>query len=122
VSRCSPATPIPTTRTASSSKHLYAERNALFTFLTNDGVDATNWRAEQAIRPAVVNRKVWGGNRTWRGAVTQGRMMSLIRTAGQQNLDVIEFLARLARAPTPADAPRSSRRTTAPPPSLIEMG
>ncbi len=86
-------------------KHLYAERNALFTFLTNDGVDATNWRAEQAIRPAVVNRKVWGGNRTWRGAVTQGRMMSLIRTAGQQNLDVIEFLARLARAPTPADAP-----------------
>jgi len=22
------------------------------------------WRAEQAIRPAVVNRKVWGGNRT----------------------------------------------------------
>ena len=23
---------------------------------------------EQAIRPAVVNRKVWGGNRTWIGA------------------------------------------------------
>jgi len=86
-------------------KHLYAERQALFTFLTHDGVDATNWRAEQAIRPAVVNRKVWGGNRTWRGAATQGRMMSLIRTAAQQNLDVIEFLTRLARAPTPAEVP-----------------
>ena len=31
----------------------YAEKEALFTFLTHDGVDATNWRAEQAIRPAV---------------------------------------------------------------------
>jgi transposase len=43
--------------------HLYAERDALFTFLTRPGIDATNWRAEQAIRPAVVNRKVWGDNR-----------------------------------------------------------
>jgi len=32
-------------------------------------------------------------------------MMSLIRTAAQQNLYVIEFLTRLARAPTPADVP-----------------
>ncbi len=28
-------------------------------------IAATNHWAEQAIRPAVVNRKVWGGNRTW---------------------------------------------------------
>jgi len=67
--------------TARLAKHLYAEKEALFTFLTHDGVDATNWRAEQAIRPAVVNRKVWGGNRTWREAATQARMMSLIHTA-----------------------------------------
>jgi transposase len=85
--------------------HLYAERQALFSFLTHPGIDATNWRAEQAIRPAVVNRKVWGGNRTWRGAETQGRMMSVIRTASQQGLDGIDFLTRLARAPTPAAAP-----------------
>jgi transposase len=85
--------------------HLYAERDALFTFLTHPGTDATNWRAEQAIRPAVVNRKVWGGNRTWRGAATQGRMMSVLRTASQQGVDAIDFLGRLARAPTPAEAP-----------------
>jgi len=85
--------------------HLYAEKDALFTFLTHPGVDATNWRAEQAIRPAVVNRKVWGGNRTWRGAVTQGRIMSTLRTASQQGVDAIDFLTRLARAPTPAEAP-----------------
>ena len=48
-------------------KHLRHERHALLSFLTIDGVDATNWRAEQGVRPAVVNRKVWGGNRSDRG-------------------------------------------------------
>lgn len=86
-------------------KHLAAEAPALFTFLAHPGVDATNWRGEQAIRPAVVNRKVWGGNRTWRGAATQSRMMSVLRTAAQQGTDAIDYLTALARAPTPADIP-----------------
>jgi transposase len=83
-------------------KHLTNEADALFTFLADPAIDATNWRGEQAIRPAVVNRKVWGGNRTWRGAATQGRVMSALRTAVQQGLDPIEFLVRLARAPDTA--------------------
>ena len=38
--------------------HLTTEWPALFTFLRHpQAVDATNWRAEQAIRPAVVTRK-----------------------------------------------------------------
>ena len=44
--------------------HLRTEREHMFTFLTEPGVQATNWRAEQALRPAIVNRKSWGGNRT----------------------------------------------------------
>jgi transposase len=36
--------------------HLGRERDALFTFLAVAGVQATDWRAEQAIRPAVVCR------------------------------------------------------------------
>lgn len=79
--------------------HLIRERAALFTFLTTPDIDATNWRAEQGIRPAVVNRKVWGGNRTWSGAGTQSRIMSVLRTATQQGVDPISYLARLARAP-----------------------
>lgn len=85
--------------------HLTREAPALFTFLTRPGIDATNWRGEQAIRPAVVNRKVWGGNRTWRGAATEGRMMSVLRTAGQQGVDAIDYLAQLARAPNPSVLP-----------------
>jgi transposase len=36
-------------------KHLTHERQALFTYLRREGVEATNWRAEQAIRPAVTS-------------------------------------------------------------------
>jgi transposase len=49
------------------ANHLLRERDALFTFLSCPGLEATNWRAEQAIRPMVVTRKVWGGNRTSHG-------------------------------------------------------
>jgi transposase len=83
-------------------KHLSNEADAMFSFLYDADIDATNWRGEQAIRPAVVNRKVWGGNRTWNGAATQSRIMSAIRTATQQGIDPIGFLTRLARAPDPA--------------------
>ena len=73
----------------------------LFTFLTDPGVDATSWRAEQGIRPTTVTRKVCGGNRTDRGARTQSRMMTMFRTASQQGIDAVEFLVHLARAPDP---------------------
>ena len=50
------------------AKHLHRHATEFFTFLRRANVEATNDRAEQAIRPSVVNRKVWGGNRTDRGA------------------------------------------------------
>jgi transposase len=79
--------------------HLARERDHLFTFLRAPGVQATNWRAEQAIRPAVVCRKAWGGNRTWAGAGAWQALTSVLRTASQQGHDPIELLARLLRAP-----------------------
>lgn len=45
-------------------KHLANEQDALFTFLTHDGVKVTSYRAEQTIRPAVVNQEVSGASRT----------------------------------------------------------
>lgn len=86
-------------------KHLASEREHLLTFLTTPGVAATNWRAEQAIRPAVVNRKNWGGNRTDHGADVQQSLMSVIRSSRQQHVDPIILLTDLLRhsdtAPTP---------------------
>jgi transposase len=79
--------------------HLERYLDEWFTFLTMDGVDATNWRAEQAIRPAVVNRKVWGGNRTLAGARAQSVLMSVLTTCDQRGRDPLQFLTRFLRSP-----------------------
>jgi len=81
--------------------HLVREHDALFTFLYHPEVPATNWAAEQAIRPAVVTRKVCGGNRTERGAHTQEVLITVLRTASQQGRDPYALLAALLCAPTP---------------------
>ena len=69
----------------------------LFTFLRQPGLDATNWRAELAIRFGVILRKVWGGNRTWAGARAQSVLMSVWRTCWQQGRSALDFLSQLLR-------------------------
>jgi len=85
------------------AKHVANHQLDIFTFLRHPGVDATNWRGEQAIRPAVVNRKVWGGNRTLAGAHAQEILTSILRTLAQRGADAIEFFNHVLR--TPADRP-----------------
>jgi len=82
-------------------KHLGKESGHLFTFLERPDVEATNWKGEQAIRPAVVNRKSWGGNFTWAGADTQEVLTSVLATARAQGKDPISVLVSLLRSPTP---------------------
>jgi transposase len=81
----------------------------VFEFLRQPGIDATNYRAEQAIRPAVVNRKVWGGNRTEAGARDQSIVMSVLRTCHQSALDAVNFLSQTLRAPSTAFLPSLAR-------------
>jgi transposase len=98
-------------------RHLANEREHLLTFLKTPGVAATNWRAEQAIRPAVVNRKNWGGNRTPNGANTQQTLMGVIRTSRQQGTCPITMLTDLLRHtdPAPSTMLRLPTTTTADP-------
>jgi transposase len=81
--------------------HLRRNREALFFFVDRPDVEATNWPAEQAIRPAVVNRKVWGGNRTAVGARAQAVLMSVLRTSQQRLLDPVDVFSRMLRSPLP---------------------
>jgi transposase len=81
--------------------HLRRNRAALFFFVDRHDVEATNWPAEQAIRPAVVNRKVWGGNRTAVGAHAQAVLMSVFRTCQQRLVDPIEVFSGMLRSPFP---------------------
>jgi len=83
------------------AKHLRKHRDDLFTFLRVPGLDATNYRAEQAMRPAAVNRKVWGGNRTENGAHAQSVLMTVLATCRQQARDSLAFLANILRGRHP---------------------
>ena len=84
--------------------HLGRERGALFTFLVRQGVQVTNWRAEQAIRPAVVSRKAWGGTATWDGAESGQILARVTRTAALQQRDPGAVLVGRLRAPGPVVA------------------
>jgi transposase len=84
------------------AQHLWAHRDDLFTFLRQPGLDATNWRAELAIRFGVILRKVWGGSRTWAGARAQSVLMSVWRTCWQQGRSAVDFLGQLLRDPSAA--------------------
>src|SRR5262245_61626226 len=79
------------------AQHLWAHRDDLFTFLRQPGLDATNWRAELAIRFGVILRKVWGGSRTWAGARAQSVLMSVWRTCWQQGRSALDFLSQHLR-------------------------
>jgi len=82
-------------------KHLINERDALFTFLRDPNVPASNWWGEQAVRPAVVTRKIWGGNRTHHGAATQQIIVSVFRTCAQQRVDPYAVIEELLRSSGP---------------------
>ena len=77
--------------------HLHKHRDQLLTFLYEEDLEATNWPAEQAIRPAVVNRKVFGGNRTWTGAHALEVLASLFSTCRQNAIDALTLLSQLLR-------------------------
>jgi len=70
----------------------------LTTFLHKQEVDGTNNAAERALRPAVVMRKITGGNRSETGARAWAILASVMRTAQQQGRDVVETIQTLLKA------------------------
>jgi hypothetical protein len=81
------------------ARHLLRNEPNLLRFLDHPDLEATNWPAEQAIRPAVVDRKSAGGSRSPRGAQTQATLMSLFRSAHQKNLDHVPLFTAILQAP-----------------------
>lgn len=91
-----PAREVPAYETL--SEHLWKHLDEWFLFLDEPEVEPTNWEGEQAIRPAVVNRKVWGGNRTWAGARAQEVLMSVLETCRRTGRSGLEFVSQTLRA------------------------
>ena len=82
---------------ATLARHLRNHFEQWFAFAFDPRIEPTNWKAERAIRPAVVNRKVWGGNRTEAGANAQGVLMSVFETCRRQTLSVVDHVSRTLR-------------------------
>jgi transposase len=87
------------------AQHLSNNREALFLFLERLDVEATNWPAEHAIRPAVINRKTSGGNRSDAGATAQAVLTSIIRTCHQQGTSALEAFKSMLQHPIPTRYP-----------------
>jgi transposase len=81
------------------AKRLVKQRRHLFTFLTTERSEATNNRAERALRPAVISRKTGACNKTPDGAQTHAVLASIGVTAKQQGHNPVQFLYDLILNP-----------------------
>ena len=63
-----------------------------FTFVINPGVEPTNNRAERALRPYVVLRKILGTLHNDKGTSIHERIMTTLATWGQKGLNSLQML------------------------------
>jgi transposase len=77
---------------AKVAQRIRKRRHWLFTFLDDPALEATNNRAERALRPAVIARKLSCGNKTVRGKRTWEILTSLAVTCHQRGSDFIDYL------------------------------
>jgi transposase len=83
------------------ANRLRKRRHCLFTFLDHPGVEATNNRAERALRPAVIARKLSCGTKTERGTRTWEILTSLAATCHQRGQSLVDFLRPSLQLVTP---------------------
>jgi len=65
--------------------------------LLDPKITATNHRGEQALKMPIVNRKVWGGNRTQAGAEAQAITCSVIQTLNNLASDTFGYISKAFR-------------------------
>lgn len=80
------------------AKRLRQYEDSMFTFLFHPGiVTADNNRAERAIRPAVVIRKISGGSRSPNGANATADIMTLSQTCRLNGINFVPYLLAALR-------------------------
>ena len=77
------------------AQRLARHRGELTRFLYEKNLEGTNNRAERAIRPAVVMRKITGGNRSEAAAAAWAKLASLMATADACKLGVYDATKKL---------------------------
>ena len=82
-------------------QRLLRHEGELFEFVREAAVEATNNRAERAIRPLAVARKISGGTRSGGGSTTRMRLQTLFSTWAAKGLDPLAACLDMLRAKTP---------------------
>jgi transposase len=100
-------------RTAGTCRELLAGESHLWTFVRVEGVEPTNNDAERALRHGVIYRKLSGGTESEAGSRFVERMLSVVATCRQQEVNVLDYLtrcyqARLDGKPAPSLLPTTS--------------
>ena len=85
-------------KSAGLCRNLLKRFFTLWTFLHEEGVEPTNNRAERGLRPAVIWRKVSGGNQSDWGIEFTERLLTTCYTLRQKSMNVFEFLTKTFEA------------------------
>ena len=84
---------------------LHQDRGNVLRFLFNPAIEPTNNRAERALRPAVIARKVSQCSKNQRGAEAFAAFTTVIRTLVKKaNISIAQGLTSLFGAATPEDS------------------
>jgi hypothetical protein len=81
-------------------QRLLRHEGELFEYVRQEGVEATNNRAERGIRPLTVARKISGGSRSEGGSKTRMRLQTLFGTWTAQGMDPLTECLRMLGAKT----------------------
>ena len=105
-------------RTAATCRELLSGETHLWTFVRVEGIEPTNNDAERALRHGVIYRKTSGGTASESGSRFVERMLSVVATCRQQNVNVLDYLTRCYQAhldgqPAPSLLPASSNSQAA---------
>jgi transposase len=92
-------------RLSGSCADILEHRDALWTFVTRDGVEPTNNHGELQLRDFVLWRKRSFGSQSERGERFAERVMTAVRTARKQGTDVLDFVVRSIAAQLDGTAP-----------------
>jgi transposase len=100
-------------KTAGTCRELLAGETHLWTFVRVAGIEPTNNDAERALRHGVIYRKLSGGTDGEAGSRFVERMLSVVATCRQRNVDVLDYLTRCYQAdldghPIPSLLPAAS--------------
>ena len=87
-------------------RHIWRRFDALWLFIRRENIEPTNNTAERALRPAIIKRNLSFGVDSESSRQFLERMLSIIATSEQQNIDTYHYLqstltAQLTGKPTP---------------------